>query len=179
MTKALQWILSDSKNLDIPSRSSSTGTRNFRSWDKSEPEFAPYKKGLLNSLDNRSLPYKKQLPRTPISRNQRKFPHKLVPSSKTRRAFFNSCIFIQSINYKLNFMQKYSEYMNLQSIFMKINIFKITGISTHCIQKLIKPWWQVSTLFSSCHFQMPRIRIIYPVIKVVISSLYFIFPYWI
>mgnify|MGYP006953955491 FL=1 len=36
-------------------------------------------------------------------------------------------------------MQKNSEYMNLQSIFMKINIFKITGISTHCIQKLIKP----------------------------------------
>ena len=36
-------------------------------------------------------------------------------------------------------MQKYGEYMNSQSIFMKINIFKITGISTHCIQKLIKP----------------------------------------
>ena len=36
-------------------------------------------------------------------------------------------------------MQKYSEYMNLQSIFMKINIFKITGTSTHCIPKLIKP----------------------------------------
>lgn len=26
-------------------------------------------------------------------------------------------------------MQKYGEYMNLQSIFMKINIFKITGTS--------------------------------------------------
>lgn len=36
-------------------------------------------------------------------------------------------------------MQKNGEYMNLQSIFMKINIFKIIGTSTHRILKLIKP----------------------------------------
>ena len=36
-------------------------------------------------------------------------------------------------------MQKYGEYMNLQSIFMKINIFKITRTSTYCISKFIKP----------------------------------------
>ncbi len=34
-------------------------------------------------------------------------------------------------------MQKYDEYMNLQSIFMKINIFKIIEVSVYCIQKLI------------------------------------------
>lgn len=53
-------------------------------------------------------------------------------------------------------MQKYDEYMNLQSIFMKINIFKIIGTSTHRILNLSNHYTpQISTSIPSLYFISP------------------------
>ena len=55
-------------------------------------------------------------------------------------------------------MQKYGEYMNLQSIFMKINIFKIIGTSTHRILKLIKPLYSPDKTKYPLYIIYPRIE---------------------
>ena len=56
-------------------------------------------------------------------------------------------------------MQKYGEYMNLQSIFMKINIFKIIGTSTHRILKLIKPLYSPDKCNTLSLFYIPVLNI--------------------